>query len=104
MDAKSLYLTANADMVYFLGVHKSDPKPVAELIKKITKVYSYEAGGFGTSVAELLSGKGKLGRITAPGRTRVLTCAAWACGSSEGNVGARSGRSRPRTTFHSLLP
>jgi hypothetical protein len=46
--------------------NKSDPKPVAELIKKATKVYPYEAGGVGTSVAEFLSGKGKLGRITPP--------------------------------------
>jgi hypothetical protein len=144
MDAKSLFLTANADTVYFLGVldlskgpmvlevppkalgaiddywfhwiidigapgadrgeggkylvlppgydgpvpeggffvarsktnrvlwfgrsfmEKSDPKPVAELINKATKVYLYEAGGYGTSVAEFLSGKGKLGRITPP--------------------------------------
>src|SRR5450432_1016644 len=46
--------------------NKSDPKPVAELIKKTTKIYPYEAGGYGTSVAEYLSGKGKLGRITTP--------------------------------------
>jgi hypothetical protein len=145
MDAKSLFLTANADTVYFLGVldlskgpmvlevppkalgaiddywfhwiidiglpgadrgeggkylvlppgydgpvpeggffvarskttrvvwfgrsfmeNKSDPKPVAALIKKATKIYPYEAGGFGTSIAEFLSGKTKLGRITPP--------------------------------------
>jgi hypothetical protein len=46
--------------------NKSDPKPAAEAIKKYTKVYPYEAGGVGTSIAEFLSGKGKLGRITAP--------------------------------------
>jgi hypothetical protein len=46
--------------------NKSDPKPAAELIKKATKVYPYEAGGYGTSIAEFLSGKGKLGRITPP--------------------------------------
>ena len=145
MDAKSLYLTANADTVYFIGVldlsrgpmvlevppgglgtiddywfrwvidigppgpdrgeggkylvlppgydgpvpeggffvarsrttrvlwfgrmfmeNKSDPKPAADLIKKATKVYPYEAGGYGTSIAEFLSGKAKLGRITPP--------------------------------------
>ena len=45
---------------------KSDPKPVVELIKKATKVYPYEAGGVGTSVAEFLAGDAKLGRITTP--------------------------------------
>jgi hypothetical protein len=39
---------------------------VVELIKKATKVYPYEAGAFGTSIAEFLSGKAKLGRITPP--------------------------------------
>jgi len=45
---------------------KSDPKPVAEGIKKFTKVYPYEAGGVGTSIADFLSGNAKLGRITQP--------------------------------------
>ena len=46
--------------------NKSDPKPAVELIKKATKIYPYEAGGVGTSIAEFLSGKAKLGRITPP--------------------------------------
>jgi hypothetical protein len=46
--------------------NKSDPKPVVELIKKTTKVYPYEAGAFGTSIAEFLSGKARLGKITPP--------------------------------------
>jgi hypothetical protein len=46
--------------------NKSDPKPVVELIKKATKVYPYESGGVGTSIAEFLSGNAKLGRITTP--------------------------------------
>jgi hypothetical protein len=49
--------------------NKSDPKPVVELIKKATKVYPYEAGGVGTSIAEFLSGNAKLGRITTPAPT-----------------------------------
>ena len=52
--------------------NKSDPKPVAELIKKATKIYPYEAGGFGTPIAEFLSGKVNLGRAqpaTDPGST-----------------------------------
>jgi hypothetical protein len=50
----------------FWRTKASDPKPVVELIKKATKVYPYEAGGVGTSVAEFLSGNAKLGRITTP--------------------------------------
>jgi hypothetical protein len=44
----------------------NDPKPVVELIKSSTKIYPYEAGGVGTSIAEFLAGKAKLGRITPP--------------------------------------
>jgi hypothetical protein len=36
------------------------------MIKKTLKIYPYEVGGFGTSVAQFLSGKAKLGRITPP--------------------------------------
>lgn len=46
--------------------NKSDPKPVVEGIKKFTKVYPYEAGGYGTPIAEFLAGKARLGRITPP--------------------------------------
>ena len=41
-------------------------KPVVELIKKTLKVYPYEAGAFGTSIAQFLNGDAKLGRITPP--------------------------------------
>ncbi|MBR0882052.1 hypothetical protein ABIF65_007001 [Bradyrhizobium japonicum] len=54
----------------FLENH-SDPKPVAETIKKFTKVYPYERGGVGTTVAEFLAGKAKLGRITPPPPTVI---------------------------------
>jgi hypothetical protein len=47
-------------------MEKNDPKPAVELIKKTTRIYPYEAGGQGTSIAEFLSGKAKLGRITPP--------------------------------------
>jgi hypothetical protein len=43
-----------------------DPKPAADLIKKTAKIYPYEAGGVGTSIAEFLSGKAKLARPTSP--------------------------------------
>lgn len=46
--------------------NNNDPKPVADRIRKLTKVYPYEAGGVGTPIAEFLSGKAKLGRITPP--------------------------------------
>jgi hypothetical protein len=46
--------------------NKNDPKPVAETIRKFTKIYPYEAGGFGTPIAEFLAGKARLARITPP--------------------------------------
>ena len=47
-------------------MENSDPKPVVEQIKKTLKVYPYQAGGYGTPVAEFLAGKTKLGPITPP--------------------------------------
>ena len=47
-------------------MQNDDPKPTVDLIKSRTKIYPYEPGGVGTSVAEFLSGKAKLGRITEP--------------------------------------
>ncbi len=60
---------ARTNRVLWFGrafMEKNDPKPVVEMIKKATKIYPYEAGGAGTSVAEFLSGKAKLGRISEP--------------------------------------
>jgi len=42
----------------------NDPKPAAESIKKFTKIYPYNAGGVGTSIAEFLSGKSKFDRVS----------------------------------------
>ena len=47
-------------------LENDDPKPTVDLIKSRTKIYPYEAGGVGTSVAEFLTGKVKLGRVTPP--------------------------------------
>ncbi len=47
-------------------MENNDPKPAAELIKKFTKIYPYEVGGVGTSIADFLDGKDKLGRISEP--------------------------------------
>ena len=49
----------------FLENHQ-DPRPVAETIRKFTKVYPYEAGGVGTPISEFLAGKARLGRVTPP--------------------------------------
>ena len=47
-------------------MEKDDPKPAVAVIKAKTKIYPYEAGGVGTSIAEFLTGKAQLGRITPP--------------------------------------
>jgi hypothetical protein len=49
----------------FLEKH-NDPKPVVEGIRKFTKLYAYEPGGYGTPIADFLTGKTKLGRVTPP--------------------------------------
>ena len=36
-------------------MENNDPKPAVELIKKTTRIYPYEAGGEGTSIAEFLA-------------------------------------------------
>jgi hypothetical protein len=46
--------------------NKSDPKPPVEAIRTFTKIYPYEPGGIGTSIAEFLGGKAKLARVTPP--------------------------------------
>ena len=52
-------------------MESNDPKPAADLIRKTTKIYPYEAGGVGTSIAEFLTGKIRLARPTAPSPTVV---------------------------------
>jgi hypothetical protein len=47
-------------------MENNDPKPAVDLIKSTTKIYPYEVGGVGTGIAEFLSGKSKLGRVSAP--------------------------------------
>jgi len=46
--------------------NKNDPKPAADTIRRFTKVYPYEPGGFGTPIAEFLAGKAMLGRVAPP--------------------------------------
>ena len=52
----------------FLTNH-DDPKPVVETIRKFTKIYPYEPGGFGTPIAEFLEGKAPLARLSEPPAT-----------------------------------
>jgi hypothetical protein len=47
-------------------MENNDPKPTVALVKKSIKAYPYEPGGLGTSIAEFLSGKAKLGKIASP--------------------------------------
>jgi hypothetical protein len=46
--------------------NKSDPKPGAESIKKLIRIYPYEIGGFGTPLAEFLTGNARLGKVSPP--------------------------------------
>ena len=46
--------------------NRNDPKPAAESIRKFTRIYPFEVGGVGTSIAEFLSGKAKFVRISDP--------------------------------------
>jgi hypothetical protein len=63
---------ARTTRVMILGrmfMENDNPTPAVELIRKFTRIYPYEAGGAGTSIAEFLSGKFKLGRIAPPPET-----------------------------------
>jgi len=46
-----------------------DPAPTADLIRSRTRIYPYEAGGYGTSIAEFLGGKARLAPIKPPPET-----------------------------------
>ena len=50
-------------------LENNDPKPTVDLIKSATKIYPYEVGGVGTSVAEFLGGGVKLGKVSEPPAT-----------------------------------
>jgi hypothetical protein len=44
----------------------NDPQPAVDLIRATAKIYPYETGAVGTSIAEYLNGKATLGRVTPP--------------------------------------
>jgi len=43
-----------------------DPAPAVEMIKKSLKIYRYEPGGYGTSIASFLQGKAPLAKLSEP--------------------------------------
>ncbi len=44
----------------------NDPKPAVEVIKRHTRIYRYQPGGMGTSIAEFLAGRAPLARLEPP--------------------------------------
>ena len=63
---------ARTHKVLILGrmfLDKDDPQPAVDLIRKFTKIYPYDAGGEGTSIAQFLEGKARLSRLAPPPAT-----------------------------------
>ncbi|HEX4070023.1 MAG TPA: DUF1254 domain-containing protein, partial [Planctomycetaceae bacterium] len=58
--------TNGAALIGRAFLEKDDPRPVAEHIKKNLKIYPYAPGGQGTSIADFLQGKAKLGPPATP--------------------------------------
>lgn len=50
-------------------MENDDPRPAVETIKKATKIYPYQAGGQGTSIAEFLTGDVHLAKPSQPPAT-----------------------------------
>jgi hypothetical protein len=69
------YFVAHANTTGILWFGRSflkdgnDPKPSVDVIKASTKVYPYVPGGYGTSIAEFLTGDAHLGKVTEPPAT-----------------------------------
>lgn len=61
-------------LVYFgrAFMENNDPKPVAEMIKKTLKIYPYTPGGYGTSIAEALTGNVMLAKDPAIPATKIV--------------------------------
>lgn len=63
---------ARTNYVLILGrmfLVKDDPQPAVDLIRKFTRIYAYDAGGQGTSIARFLEGKARLSRMEPPPAT-----------------------------------
>ncbi len=60
---------ARTNYVLILGrmfLENNEPQPAVDTIRKFTKIYPYDAGGEGTSIAQFLDGKARLSRMTPP--------------------------------------
>ncbi|MGB5809896.1 MAG: DUF1254 domain-containing protein [Polyangiales bacterium] len=61
---------AKTNVVWWFGrmflEDKRDPKPAANAIRELTKIYPYQAGAVGTPIAEFLAGKAELAQGTDP--------------------------------------
>jgi hypothetical protein len=66
---------ARTNQVWIAGrsfLVKDDPKPAADLVKKILKIYAYVSGAEGTSLAEILTGTVKPGKDVPPPPMRFV--------------------------------
>jgi hypothetical protein len=66
---------ARTTRVLILGrsfMDKDDPKPTVEVIKKACKIYPYEQGAVGTSIAEVLTGRSRIAKSTPPPPTTFV--------------------------------
>ena len=60
---------ARTNKVLILGrmfLENNDPQPAVDAIRKFTRIYAYNPGGEGTSIARFLDGKARLSRIEPP--------------------------------------
>jgi len=58
--------TTRVGMLGRMFMVNNDPKPTADLIKAKTRIYPYQSGAYGTSIAEFLAGKAKLAQPSEP--------------------------------------
>ena len=61
--------------VAFLGrafLQNNDPKPLDEIVRRTLKIYPYQPGGEGSSVANYLTGQGPLGALSRPVSPRFV--------------------------------
>jgi hypothetical protein len=66
---------SNTTRVWFAGRNflvNGDPKPAADLIQKTLKIYAYVPGGYGTSIAQILTGTVKPGKEVPPPPMRFV--------------------------------
>jgi len=64
--------TNHVTMLFRAFLEKNDPAPVVARVKETLKVYPYQAGGFGNSVASFLSGEAPLVKAPKPTTPRFV--------------------------------